>query len=444
MKRSVAILLLLIALAVAGLAWNLSQQQLSELTFAQRRIGILESENRRLATLLAKQQESTAESSALAIRAELEREVTKIRGLTFLRPVDYEIVTRDEIRQIVEEKIAQQYSEAELENMSIGLAAMGVLDPNYPLRTKLIDLLSEQVAAFYDQHRHKLFMFREANLSKMENRIVLVHELVHALQDQHFDLKGLPLEVKDNDDKALAASALVEGDATLVMTEYMLRHSSIGNWRDQVLAAISQDMGELQKAPLYLREMLIFPYIQGQQFCTTLHTQGGYARVSAAFKHPPSSTSLILHPEKYIEESREEPVSVTFESTKLDGSEAILNNVLGEFGVRVLFTKWLDAGLAETAALGWRGDRYLVFEGGNALIWKSVWANEDDAREFAKAAAEYLRKRYAFQHELASPSAFSIDTPRALRIKRSGTTVVLIDAKDTKSAEALDEKISES
>src|SRR5207302_7060871 len=142
--------------------------------------------------------------------------------LNFLRPVTYDVLTREGIKRTIEQKMREQFSEEEFKNVGIGLAALGLLPRDYPLKQKYIELLGEQVAAFYDQHAHKLFMFEDARLDQFQNRIILAHELTHALQDQHFGLEKLPLEMKTNDDRAVAASALVEGDATLVMTQFMM------------------------------------------------------------------------------------------------------------------------------------------------------------------------------------------------------------------------------
>ena len=125
--------------------------------------------------------------------------------------------------------------------MTEAMAAVGLLPEGFPLRQKYIDLLGEQVAAFYDQHAHKLFMYEDASLENAQNRVVLAHELTHALQDQHFGLKRLPLEIKTNDDRAAAASALVEGDATLVMSEYMLKNMSKQMLKDSGLNFTTAD-----------------------------------------------------------------------------------------------------------------------------------------------------------------------------------------------------------
>jgi hypothetical protein len=322
--------------------------------------------------------------------------------------------------------------------MTAGLAAIGLLEPGFPLREKYIDLLGEQVAAFYDQHAHKLFMYEDATLDNAQNRVVLAHELTHALQDQHFSLKRLPLEIKNNDDRAVAASALVEGDATLVMSEFMLKKLSLRTLKDTVITSFGQDMKQIETAPRYLREMLVFPYLRGQEFCAMLFARGGYEAVSKAYQQPPSSTAQILHPEKFYNEPREEPIAVTWTDLQVNGQAPIADNVVGEFGVRVLLTEWLDAATAEKAANGWRGDRYLAYEGGQVLLWKTVWASAEEAVEFLEAEKQLLEKRHKLVGGQASAGSYEADSPRTVRLRQTAANeVIVIDAATAAWANAL-------
>jgi hypothetical protein len=402
--------------------------------------GKLSEENDRLREILAKSEREKALAANKAQREAIERAVVAIRGLEFLSPVDYSVLSRKQIRQTISGKLAEVFSEQEFKNMTEAMAAIGLLPAGYPLREKYIDLLGEQVAAFYDQHTHKLFMYEDASLDNAQNRVILAHELTHALQDQHFGLKRMPLEIKNNDDRANASSALVEGDATLVMSEYMLKNMSRQMFKDSMVASVSQNMNQLQTAPRYLREMLVFPYLRGQEFCAALFARGGYQAVSQAYKNPPSSTSQILHPEKYLATPRENPIAIEWASLSVKGEKPIADNTVGEMGIRILFTEWLDAPTGEQAADGWRGDRYLYFAGGKALLWKSVWANAGEAEEFFQAEKKLIEKR---DHPTAARSgerSYEADAPRALRLRQTDANeVILIDAANPDWAKALED-----
>ncbi len=399
----------------------------------------LVAENDRLREVLDKHQKAAALEANKGQREAVEKQVTEIRGLEFKEPVDYQVLNRKEIKATISGKLAEVFSVEEFRHMADAMAAIGLLPANYPLRGKYIDLLGEQVAAFYDQHQHKLVMYEDATLDNAQNRVVLAHELTHALQDQHFGLKKLPLEIKTNDDRASAASALVEGDATLVMSEFMLKNMSKQMFKDSMVASFTQNMKQLETAPRFLREMLVFPYLRGQEFCAAIYGLGGYEAVSAAYAQPPTSTAQILHPQKYLATPREEPIEITWADTKVKGEAPIGDNVVGEMGTRILFTEWLDAATGEKAGAGWRGDRYLYFGGGEALIWKTVWGSAEEAAEFFQAEQKMLTKRHGLTVTRQEEGRFEADGPRVIRLRQTPANVVIvIDAKNVEWATALD------
>jgi hypothetical protein len=374
-SRTPIVLSILLAAAMALLAWH-EHEQLAALAPAARKVDLLSQENDALRTALAAAQQTAADAKNAVRRTQIERDTAAIRGLSFTSPVDYEVLDKAGIRQVVAGKLSEIYTDQEIRDMATGLSAFGLLPPNFPLKQTYIDLLGEQIAAFYDQHQHKLFMFRDASLENSQNRIILSHELTHALQDQNFGLLKMPLEIKTNDDEAAAASALIEGDATLEMTQYMQKDLSWQSLADTVTYSATQSMEQIRKAPRYLRQMLVFPYVQGQQFCAAVYARGGFPALNAVYADPPSSTAQILHPEKYFKETRENPIPVDFPDTTFRGQKPLANNVLGEMGCRILFAQ-ADPEHADAIAAGWRGDRYLVFDNGKVLVWKVVWASKD-------------------------------------------------------------------
>jgi len=400
---------------------------------------ILTAANAELRAILAGGERARALAANKTVRADIERQVAAIRGPEFKRPVDYQVLNRKEIKQTMAGKLDEVYSEKEFTDMTEAMSAVGLLPTGYPLREKYIDLLGEQVAAFYDQHTHKLYMYEDASLDNAQNRVVLAHELTHALQDQHFSLKRLPLEIKTNDDRAVAASALVEGDATLVMSEFMLKNLSKQMLKDSVVSSFTQNMKQLETAPRYLREMLVFPYLRGQEFCATLFGAGDYAAVTKAYAEPPSSTAQILHPQKYLANPREEPIAIAWSQLEVKGEKPAADNCVGEMGLRILFTEWLDATTAERAAAGWRGDRYLYYPGGQALVWKTVWATAADAAEFFAAEQQLLTKRHSPARPRTTQFTFEADTPRILRLRQTPAhEVILIDTASAAWADALE------
>jgi hypothetical protein len=403
MPRPLAFLAAALLALTAGsslVAWK-EHEQLASQAPEVRKSAIIESENDALRDALAEARREASDAQNALRRSQIERTVTSIRELPFNTPVVYDVLDRDTIRQVVARKLSEQYTDQELTNMATGLSAFGLLPPNFPLKQTYIDLLGEQIGAFYDQHQHKLFMFRDASLENAQNRVILAHELTHALQDQNFGLLKLPLEIKNNDDQAEAASALVEGDATLVMTQYMAQDLTWRTLADTVTYSVTQRMEQIRKAPHYLREMLVFPYLKGQLFCSAVYARGGFAALSEVYAHPPASTAQILHPEKYFAETREDPIPVTFKDTTVNGQNPLADNVLGEMGMRLLFAQSMDEDTAESVSDGWRGDRYLVYDNGDTLVWKTVW----NSPAAAASAISAMKQMCASRFHLTFPAA---------------------------------------
>lgn len=401
------------------------QRAVAERALLERKVILLDRENERMRQTLVREEKGKKESRNRDLRAEIERAVEEIRGLKFKTPVVYDVVTRQEIKDVVARKLAENYSEQEFAEMSAALARLGLLPEKFPLRAKLVALLGEQIAAFYDQHTHRLFMFEDATLESAQNRVILAHELTHALQDQHFGLLRLPLEIKDNDDRAVAASALVEGEATQVMSAYMLRNLSLRTLKDSVGSAFTQDARQIAAAPAYLRETLLFPYLRGQEFCGAISGGGeDYEALSRCYARLPGSTSEILHPERY--HAGWTPQDIAWEDRTFEGAEPALSNVVGEEGMRLHLGLGQDAAAAEKLAAHWLGDRFLHFAPADALVWKSVWASAAAAEEFQQVERRLLMKRYSMKEWGAATPA-----GRGLLILQTGPgpeTVVVIDA----------------
>jgi len=430
------------AIVSSRVAW-LEHEKVAAGEFARKKLALVEQENERLRAVVAGFEKEKAAAQQAEARSEIETETSHLRQLNFKKPVAYDVVTREGITKVIQQKLSEQYSDAEFENTRLGYVALGLIPPDFDLKKHYVDLLGEQVAAFYDQHAHKLFMFANASLDSPQNRVILSHELTHALQDQNFGLNKLPLEIKNNDDRALAASALVEGDATLEMNQFMAEHFTLKDLREDVSSVFTQNLEQIRKSPRFMREGLLFPYTAGLRFCTELYEDhGGFPAISQVFKRPPASTAQVLHPEKYWAD--EQPIQVPWSDISVLGQLPLEDNVAGELGIRILLEDWTDLATAEHASSGWRGDRYLVYNSGKALVWRTVWESPDAANAFLAAARTMLAKRYHFD-AIKAPSPLAIQSSgNSLRLSSpTPNEVVLITAPDETWANILAGKFAQ-
>ena len=248
--------LLCIILATALVAsWGWMRQELGRVwtdrSFTAQRLALLEQENRRLTGLWAGNAQAQQSALEAARRSEIEKAVENLRKLPFLKPVVYKQIPRNDLPDVLLQKLSQQVPDREFESEGAALIALGLLPPGTDLKKTYLGLLGEQIGAFYDQHTEELYTFSGHSLDDSQNRVILAHELTHALEDQHFHLARLPLEAQGNDDQALAASALVEGDATLVMNQYMLGNLSTSVLKDDLASAFTTDVRQLVAAPRF-------------------------------------------------------------------------------------------------------------------------------------------------------------------------------------------------
>jgi hypothetical protein len=325
--------------------------------------------------------------------AEIEKQTSQLRGLAFRRPVDYRLIARDELRAFLVKKIHEQYTEQELRDYGRSLAALGAIPEGTDVLAVMLSLYDEQVGAFYVPEERALYTFKDQTWSRGLDRMLLAHELTHALQDQNYDLMQWPLKLKDNDDRVLAAAALLEGDATMTMTRFYAENADRAKMLEDLGAMMGQNTAKLREAPAFLRETLLFPYVQGQQFVMAL---GNAEQINRALRAPPATTEEILHPDLY-QRGAGQPAKAEPPALKTEGWRRIGDNVLGEFGIRVLLTEDIGAFAAQVAAAGWNGDRYHVYEHGpngpTGVIWVTHWDTEEDAAEFDDSYRSLVNKR---------------------------------------------------
>ncbi len=269
----------------------------------------------------------------------------------------------------------------------------------------MIKLLTEQVAGYYDPKAQQFYL---ADWIELEGqKPVMAHELTHALQDQHFNLKRFENWPKADSDAELAAHALIEGDATLAMTLYMAKNPL------DALAFIHSLGGDeateqFKQAPRALRESLLFPYEEGSAWATQVYKRGGWEMVSRAFTTLPQSSEQILHAEKYF--SYEAPQKITlpdFKSVLGPTWKRIDYDVNGEWGNYLILNEFInDATISKRASAGWGGDRFALYETGKpdefVIAQLTAWDTPLDAREFFDAYAKRTAKRYPDAQELQS------------------------------------------
>lgn len=359
--------------------------------------------------------------------------VSALRNLPATGSVDTGLQSREEIRRYILARMAEEYPPEELEIDRRLLVKLGLIPDSLDYPGTLVLLLTEQVAGYYDPQTRTLYV---ADWVPVREQLpVMAHELVHALQDQHFDLDRLLEGVEGNEDATQARVAVVEGEGLGLMLEYILQPLGrsfldipdlVQMQKDQMEQA-RQSYGVFRKAPPFFQEALLFPYVQGARFLQHYVRRHGWPGVDRLYADLPRSTEQILHPEKY-ESPKDEPTHV--EPPPLPAGlggrwERIYRNVLGEFMLRLILDQFLEADPARDGAAGWDGDSIQLFEGpeGELALWiRSVWDSEPEAVEFVEAYENLIRLKY----DPADPREAPDGAP-ARRLWRTETDILILE-----------------
>jgi hypothetical protein len=380
-------------------------------------------------------------AEVIAATNEILEEVSKLRGLAILNPVKSGVKSRSEIEEEVVRNFEQSYQPEELDSINKSLFAYGLAPKDFNYREFMIRLLTEQVAGFYRPKSKELFIADWNVLN--QQKPVMAHELAHALQDQHFNLRRFEDWPSGDGDQEAAIHALIEGDAMGVMYNYQLkpmrsditRLSNLANFADQSMEQAEKDGQKVfLSAPGVIRESLIFPYAFGAGFVQELVKQQGWEGVSRAFTHLPQSTEQIIHFEKYA--ARERPVKIQLDDIAPQlgvGWKRLDADINGEFGYFLILNEFINRTDAKRAAEGWGGDQSTIYENvktGRLLIAHlSVWDTAKDAEEFFQAYTTRTGKRYPQAVMRADSPAherdFQTEESRTFMQKREQSVLVI-------------------
>jgi hypothetical protein len=375
--------------------------------------------------------------------------VSKLRGLKILQPIRRGVMSKPQITERLLARVRAEYKPDEIAGESLALKRLGLLPPDADYLKLVIDLLTEQIAGFYDPWARELYI---ADWITLGNDAIMAHEIDHALQDQHFHLRTWMTADKKNADASLARQALLEGDGLAVMIEFSSPAPVAwgqDGFIDSVAAMMSMGLGTLGDIPLVLRETLIFPYLSGVRFIAEVRKTRPWQAVDQIYRRPPLSTEHILHPSTYA--AYERPVEVRpAPLPALKGYTRRYDNVLGELTLAVLLRQHrVPDPMPSIAAAGWGGDRLALFvpsgstdptAASSVAVLYTVWDSEVDAIEFQTSLGDALPSLSAGSESARTPDLVeyrsAAPTPLVTTVERRKNAVVLIVGAPAASAPA--------
>ena len=328
--------------------------------------------------------------------------VAGLRELEPLGPVKGRVISRDEMVSRVEHSLDTEIPPQVVSASGEILFALGTVPASFDYRRGLLQVMRSELLGFYEPHDKTMFL--GADLHGQELDATLWHELVHALQDQHYGLEKLLEFSDDAGDWQAAVHALAEGDATSAMIDAMFadKHVLAPDVPESVMDLQNAlSASSVQGVPPIIKRSVVAPYLDGLAFVNALRRRGGWSAVTAAWQRRPASTEQLLHLDKY--DSREAPEALpALESPPSGPSRVTYSDVYGEETLRVLFEEWMPAKVAREAAAGWAGDRISSY--GDAGLTSVAWRIRYDS----DAAA--LNALHAFARGALAPEDQPLDS----------------------------------
>ena len=350
-------------------------------------------------------------------------QMSQILSLPIKQPLKKSLRSKQEVRDYLVREDKEDKNDAERYADAKTLEAFGLIPKDFPLDSFMLDVLTDQVAGLYDPKAKEFYIADWIPVD--EQKTVMSHELTHALEDQSFRIDDWIKAARPNDDAELARDSVSEGSAMAAMVDYQMldQHIGVRELPDVTLlirAGAITEMDKdpnLAKAPIYIRDELLFPYLAGTGFTQEfLKAHSGWKDIHLVFENPPVSTQQILHPDLYLNGTK--PVAVTLPMWKgvvPDNWKLLEENTMGEFGVGEILKQFRKDNSEDPLTTAWKGDRYAVFEDAKSkttpLVFRLVLDSPEDAARFFGQYSEALELKHSGRTNLLRrPNYFQFQT----------------------------------
>ncbi|NOY55848.1 MAG: hypothetical protein GXP34_07665 [Actinobacteria bacterium] len=363
---------------------------------------------------------------------ELIARTEQIRELDFLAEPTVTLVDDDELANRVRQLIDEDIDPDEIARDTALEELLGLIPEGTDLLALYQDLYGEQVLGFYDGETKELVVPSNEDELSPAQKATLVHELTHALTDQHFGFsdEADALDEAQRFDRLSALQAVTEGDATLTELHYVAALAT-GEQQEVIAGSLNQDTSVFDAAPRFIQDLLVFPYNAGFTLLNGLWSAStGFDRINEAYVDPPTTTEQVIHPDKYA--AREPAVAVSLPDTPLDGYETVEESVWGELIFEVMFRQELGEDVADAAAAGWGGDQYRLLWNGENVAFALLYAgdSETDAIEMREALGDYVTADMAVSRTRNDGSGIALTGDTYAFVSRVADRVLFIAADD--------------
>ena len=433
--------------------------------------------------------EKEAEQALLdRLIAELRVEAEAIRGLTWKHDVPGAIIAAEDIPQAFQEEVDALLSKKD-QAMATRVAKRGwMLSEGQDIWELQKGMMAGMAGGFYSPRTKKLYVVE--GYSGDAARPVILHELIHALEDQHYDFQGVSLPLMNNTDRTFANGCVVEGSAETARIAYQARHKEIARLFQEASMDpenAKRQMQVMRTVPAWMIVPMMMQYQTGPAFVSHAVTDWkrrhpeatsteAYAGVmQELWQDQPMSSEQVLHRERWFGDRRDYPLGIEWAADLGEaigrGWEVVHEQRLGELDLALFLDRHLGGtrGLlnpasllspvpacevARTAAAGWDAGRVAFIEKPGAdMVMVQAWAfdTEEDATEAASALRDAIKAANgdawsAQTWKAVAPSLGAPLTQRTLtyegmygpgRLMQRGPQVLLVDGAPAGRLDAL-------
>ena len=332
----------------------------------------------------------------------IQAKVEELRGQKISGALKMGVVSKADILHFLEKRIAEEYSSEEFRQAELQLKLLELVPWDYDYRAELKSIYADQIGGFYDHKKQELFIADW--LPAFSQNPVLAHEIFHAVQVQEWNTASLLDSKLVPTDQLLAHQALLEGDATIVMLQYVADglnqgEQTLGTMLEQTKNGMMRQLGMSAKlavftggsahfanAPRYIKRALVMPYVLGAQFVWALKTSAKmtWLQINQIYQSPPSTTEHILLPRTYWEkrDKRVAPPKLKHSPSRWIRTD---KDTFGLFMISEALERNEAHDKTPLVLNGWAGDELLLFESGkgSAIVLNSIWDDEASASAFA-------------------------------------------------------------
>ncbi|MBX7139205.1 MAG: hypothetical protein K1X83_14620 [Oligoflexia bacterium] len=353
--------------------------------------------------------------------AELSKVASELRGLPFNSAVNCVELPPAEFDAAFRARINPQIDLPKLQAEGRVYKLLGFVPSELDYSNCILESYFSETEAFFREDWNDFILRRGTAI----HAPTAVHELVHALQNQHFHLKQAANVRAESSDALLAKFALIEGDATEIERRVgggkALSDLSNGDANeDEVQPAACQ-------LPEQLDQLLAFPYEAGERFVRTIWEAGGVSAVNRAFADFPTTTAEVLHPEWYLKGRAQDRFLLP---NPKKTQPPLFSDRMGEFFIRTYLELFLPARQAVQVAEKWQDDQLaleLLPENRYRVQWRTLWESEAAAKSFKGALLELLAGRFHFPalNNAAATCQVEAESVGVLHVSQAGSQVTI-------------------